>query len=452
MVPSWLVEELRTVPTYERFAGADELEDGLRRIAASAPQAARLRRVGTSRLGSPITCLTVGEGPADALVIGVPHPNEPVGGLTALHLAERLCSAAALRDRLGYRWHIVACIDPDGLRLNEGWLAGPFTRQHYLRHFYRPAGDEQVEWTFPLDHKQAYFDAVLPETLAMMRLIDSTRPALLCSLHNSEQGGAYYYLSRPEAALLPILQALPAAFDVPLDRGEPESALSTAYADGIFSSPGLPEIYDDAEAAGDPLPLGAGNNSASYAGRYGTLTVVSEVPYWADPRAGDTEPTDTGYASALRGQAEALDELGGLINGVLADVGPVLSCDSPFLRATRFFGRLLAERPGPIRRRAAQPSAARAATVAELASIDDVVHGYRLRYGGMLVRLLEAEIAIGNVRPAVRAARERMADRRRAWEALADSVNEAERVPIRSLVSIQYGAMLAAAAELAGQA
>ena len=68
-------------------------------------------------------------------------------------------TTAVFRDLLGHRWHVVACIDPDGLRLNEGWLAGPFTRGHYLRHFYRSAGDEQIEWTFPVDHKAAYFDA-----------------------------------------------------------------------------------------------------------------------------------------------------------------------------------------------------------------------------------------------------------------------------------------------------
>jgi hypothetical protein len=82
--------------------------------------------------------------------------------------------------------------------LNEGWLKGPFTREHYARNFYRSAGDEQVEWSFPLDYKTAYFDAVLPETAALMRLIDHVRPALMCSLHNTEQGGVYYYLSRPE--------------------------------------------------------------------------------------------------------------------------------------------------------------------------------------------------------------------------------------------------------------
>ena len=91
-----------------------------------------------------------------------------------------------------------------------------------------------------------------------MRLIDRTRPALLGSLHNAELGGAYYYLSRPEPALHPVLQELPESLGIPLDRGEPESPTSTVYADGIYSAMSVAEIYDHAEAAGDPLPLGAG--------------------------------------------------------------------------------------------------------------------------------------------------------------------------------------------------
>jgi 2-polyprenyl-3-methyl-5-hydroxy-6-metoxy-1,4-benzoquinol methylase len=122
------------------------------------------RRIGTSALGEPLHCLTVdgGEpaGDRDAVMFGLPHPNEPIGGLTTLHLARRLAEDPTLRARPAHTWHLVPYIDPDGLRLNEGWLAGPFTREHYARHFC----EEQVEWTFPLDHGAAYFDAGVVHT------------------------------------------------------------------------------------------------------------------------------------------------------------------------------------------------------------------------------------------------------------------------------------------------
>lgn len=448
VLPAWLADETSTVPEYDAFEGADGLEAGLLDIARSSAGSATVRRVGTSRMGSPINCLSVGEGPAEAVVFGLPHPNEPVGGLTALHLARRLAAEPALCELLGHRWNIIACIDPDGLRLNEGWLKGPFTREHYLRHFYRPAGDEQVEWTFPLDHKRAYFDAVLPETLALMRLLDHTRPRLMGSLHNSEQGGAYYYLTRPEPDLHPVLQELPETFGIPLDRGEPESPTSAVYAEGVFSGMRLADIYDAAEAAGDPLPLGAGDTSDSYAARFGTLTIVSEVPYWRDPRVGDVSSGKASYAAALNAQADAIEELGQVLVEGMARVEQNLLVDSPFLRATRYFGRAMVELPESTRRRAAEASARRRATVAEEASIEDVVHSFRLRFAGMLLRLLEAEATVGNVRPEVLALREELRERLDGWHASAAAADQAEVLPIRSLVATQYGALLASAHHL----
>ncbi|MBK0296761.1 hypothetical protein IAE22_33075, partial [Bacillus sp. S34] len=75
---------------------------------------------------------------------------------------------------------------PDGMRLNQAWFHDPHDRVFYSRHFHRPAPDSQVEWTFPNQYKSVYFDQVLPETLAFMRLIDDTEPDLLVSLHNGE--------------------------------------------------------------------------------------------------------------------------------------------------------------------------------------------------------------------------------------------------------------------------
>lgn len=447
MLPPWLEAETATVPDYDAFEGPDALETGLAEIARESP-AARYRRIGTSRAGAPIGCLSVGDGPGDAVVFGLPHPNEPVGGLTALHLARRLAEDPALREHVGLRWHIVACIDPDGLRLNSGWLSGPFTREHYLRHFYRPAGDEQIEWTFPVDHKRAYFDAAPPETQALMRLIDRTRPALMGSLHNAELGGAYYYLSRPETRLHPVLQALPERFGIPLDRGEPESPTATVYDDGIYSGMSLTEIYDAAEAAGDPLPLGSGDTSDAYAAPYGTLTIVTEVPYWGDPRVTDRSPGTRSYAAALTEQADALEELGTLLVEGLSRVDGRLLVDSPFLRATRFFGPALLDGVASTRRRAAEQPDGRVATVAEEASIDDQVHSFRLRFAGMFLRLLEAETTVGNVRPDVLALRDDFRGRLDVWHHEAAASDRTHVLPIRALVSTQYGALLACARQL----
>src|SRR5690606_37540367 len=128
----------------------------------------------------------------------------------------------ALREALDYTWHFIPTVDPDGSRLNEGWFAGPFNRTHYARHFFRPAAHQQVEWTFPFAYKRAFFDKVLPETLALMRVIDELKPEFMYSLHNAEYGGVYYYLSDQAEPLYGLLGEIPGWEGLPLHLGEPE--------------------------------------------------------------------------------------------------------------------------------------------------------------------------------------------------------------------------------------
>ncbi|SHL40879.1 Zinc carboxypeptidase [Pseudonocardia thermophila] len=451
VLPAWLRRELETVPAFEVFATADELAESSARIAARHPDVVRLRRIGTSGQGEQLCCLTIAPPDhfaPDALVVGLPHPNEPIGGLTALHLARRLAEDAGLRARLGHRWHIVTCIDPDGLRLNEGWLKGPFTREHYARHFYRQAGPEQIEWSFPLDYKQAWFDAVLPETFALMRLIDEHRPALLASLHNSEVGGAYYYLSRPEPDLHPVLQALPLEMGIELDRGEPEAPWMPPLDEGIFPLLDVRDTYDHLEEIGALDAFSGGNSTGAYASRHGTLTVVSELPYWTHRDALDTTPSQIGYAEALDANATELHVLSDLLTEALARIGPHVRGESPFLRASRYYASAIAEQANAMQRRGASAAArARKATVAELTSMADTVHMFRLRYGGMLLRALDAEIAGGNVRPVIRAVHRELAALHAAWCSAAAGTSEVA-LPLRSLVAVQYGSVLAAAEHL----
>jgi hypothetical protein len=430
----------------------DEIVAAMRAIAAEHSELARLERIGTSRLGEPIDSLTIAGGERHAIVFAFPHPNEPIGGLSALHLARRLCSDTGLRESFDLTWHVIGCIDPDGTRLNEGWFAGPFTRTHYARHFYRPAGDEQIEWTFPFQYKRAYFDDVLPETFGLMRLIDRTRPAFMCSLHNSELGGVYYYLSQQLTELYPTLQAIPAHLGLPLHRGEPESPSMVRWADGIFPEMRSDRIYDYRESLGeDPSSMRSGASSSEYASQYGTLTLIGELPYWSDPTADDESPTDTSYALALRQQGDGLREFLTLAASVLDTVGAQLSTNSPFVRASRYFVPALSRMPDGNARRADEPAAQRPATVAEVASCADVVHSFRLRYGGMLLRALDGELAIGNGTPAIRAERARLADSYARWCELAEAATPAEPLPIRSLVATQYAAMLATARQVAGR-
>lgn len=434
------------VPTFDRFPTVDQLTAKFEELATKYPDITKLHRLGTSRLGDALHCLTIGEGSADAIVFAGVHPNEPIGSLTALHLATTLCEDDALRNRLGLRWHVIGCIDPDGMRLNEAWFDGPMTRGHYGRHFYRPAPDEQVEWTFPFVYKNAYFDRVMPETLALMRLIDDVRPAFMCSLHNSEIGGVFYYLSRPVPALYEHLYTAPRALGIPIDTSMPEVPYVSEYAPGIYEVIRGEDTYDFLESVGhDPTARVGGAASWSYAERWGTLTIVSEVPYWAHPDASDETPTDSTYGDVLRAQANDFDKVYEVIGGVLDTARADLRLNTPYRRAVEVFALGLPQHAESDRARADLPESARPASVAERFHGIDGPRMFALRTGGMLLSALNAELASGNRTPAIRTQHGRLREVYEDWILNGEAHTSGAPIPIRDLVGVQFAAIAAGA-------
>jgi Zinc carboxypeptidase len=419
-----------SVPTIVDFPPIDELTAWFDDLEERYPTEVASRRIGTSRLGEPLRCVTIGTGATDIVIVGGVHPNEPIGFRTVQHLA---------------------CIDPDGARLNEGWFANPTDRRHYARGFYRPAPDEQVEWTFPTSYGDAYFDRVLPETMALMRLLDDVQPALYTSLHNGEMGGVYYYLSRADADLTEVLLALPAHVGLPLDRGEPEAPYLEVYAPAVYGTGTIADAYDYLEALGvEPGAQIGGSSSSEYVARYGTLALVAELPYWIHPDAGDATPSTETYRAVLERTATAMARSMSSLADLLERAEPHLRIDTPFLRASRAFVPALAAMAETDMTRAADPSALRPATVAERFSCADIVTCFRMRYGGMLVRALRAEATAGTATAPLRRLAEDAQALYDGWLAERGPGDDAVPAPIEALVGIQYGAILAAAASVCG--
>lgn len=437
------------VPSHTSFPTVDELNQQMESLHSRHSELIRVQRIGTSRLGEAISLYSIGEGARSALIVGGVHPNEPIGSLTILHLIEQLTSGAGFREQLDTTWHIVPCADPDGMRLNEGWFADPSDRERYAREFYRPAPDEQVEWTFPFSYKKAYFDAMMPETQALARAIDMAKPDLYVPLHNSEGGGAYFYLSRPVPELYELLHALPAALGVPLHTGEAEGAHFTVLAPAIYEMGTLQDAYDWTEAYGlDPYPPGsAGDASTSYAQKYGTLSMIAELPQFSDPFAADTTTSGTRYRDALRASGEDLQDAGTRLNALIASVEPRLRLDTPLLRAARVFAPAAIAAGAENLARAVKESD-RFASVSEVEALTGLVRLHRLRWGGMLARALNAEVDAGAASPEVRRAAAEAQALFDGWleEALRDG--HPIPLPLSAVVGVQYGAILAAHAQL----
>ncbi|NUR83466.1 MAG: dehydrogenase [Nonomuraea sp.] len=354
----------------------------LREICALYPDLCSTETIGHSRSGEPLVMLTIGHGGEHALVIGGPHANEPVGFLTVLRLARLLCEG----ERHGLTWHLIGCVDPDGARLNEGWYGGPFTVAHHHRHVYRPALADQPEWTFPVNLGRKRFDRPLPETRALMRVIDDLRPAFLFSLHNADFGGAYFQISRDLPGLPEALADLALAHGVPLDLAPIDTLGYQVAGPGVTLLPPA-DRTDFADTAAERAEYGAA--SWHYADRHGTFTLIAEVPLWTSPGCDDRAPAGVSQRELLEDAIVRLRHDIAPIERLRGDTGPRRF--SPFHSAVDdtldVCHRLIAAMRGI----ATAPGSGRTVSRAEVGGIQDTVRRLALRSAGMFVRLLENE-------------------------------------------------------------
>ena len=279
---------LQTIPDYQDFLTLDELHESSRRLVDEFPGLAKLQVIGESTEGRSIELLTIGHGKRTALLLGAPHPNEPIGVLTLEFLSRLLCEQSDLREQLDCTFLIVKASDPDGLALNEGWFKGAFSPLKYALNYYRPPQDEQVEWGFPIHYKTLHFTTPPAETQVVMQLMQQYRPDFLYSLHNASFCGVYFYLSRHLPALFPQFHQLVADQGLPLHNGEPEVPYIQPWDRAIYPLFGAQEGYDFlAQNLGeDPAPyLSTGTSSDDYLKKLvpHALSLVCELPYYTDP-------------------------------------------------------------------------------------------------------------------------------------------------------------------------
>jgi hypothetical protein len=124
----------------------------------------------------------------------------------------------------------------------------------------------------------------LPETQALMRLMDDVHPSFVCSLHNGEHQGAFFVVNREDAELAQRMTALAERQGIPLEHGEPEMwtlSGTELIAPAVYRTP-------PGDLVGRTFHTGGG--SGEYASRFGALHLVTEVPYWADNRFADQSP------------------------------------------------------------------------------------------------------------------------------------------------------------------
>jgi hypothetical protein len=393
-------EVVTAVPEYQDFLTVDELHQSLKDLKEKYRSLISLELLAETDSGNPIYEFRIGEGKNHALLFGFPHPNEPIGSMMLHHLTRELAENEGLRRYFDFTWHIVICAEPDKAKLNEGWFKGDLTLTKYARNFYRPPLYQQVDWTFPVSYKEYTFDSPTAEARALMKIIDAYPINFSFSLHNSGFGGAYYYWSDDVSELYPVLYAFIAEQGIPLHLGEPEVPFGVKFDDkAMFKMFTFNEIYDYTEKH-SPVPpkdiFNSGTSSEEYiSGKYKSLAVVCELPYFYDPRIDDTSPSDMTRRQANLEGIENRREILSFLKSHYEKAQPLLTAHSLFVDAIEEYldkGETnIATMESAVQ---TGEDYARQATVAEKWDALTVSKFYSLLTVGQFVRLLEHEKAV----------------------------------------------------------
>lgn len=444
---------LDSIPDYQGFLTVEELDDSTRRLAARYPECVAIREIGKTRMNHPLYVLRIGSGRHTGLVLGCPHPNEPVGAMMIEFFAESLAKNAALRKELDYTWYFVKAWDADSVKLNEGWFRGPFTIKNYVRNHFRPALFEQVDWSFPVDYKELHYHASGPETMAVMRLMDEVKPHFIYSLHNGGFGGVFWYITSPAPEVYDALRNVALKHGVPLDLGEPELPAAVRFSQGIYACAGIVDQYDYLERYGEVdmkefcERLRCGDCSSSYAAkRHNSFTLLTEVPYFYDPRIDDMSDSDISRRDAIIHKVDANRLARDEIAALLSLSEDYLPKDNRFVMAIASFMDTFGTADEAVMKGITEdPAYLRPATVAEKFGCLMTSRFYDSLYYGLLVRAFESELRnlyeLREIDPEKRAGLEMALSRSQAaFERATDFLEENMNyrvVPIKTLVSIQ---------------
>lgn len=185
---------------------------------------------------------------------------------------------------------------------------------------------------------------------------------------------------------------------------------------------------------------------------HGTAYLATEVPYWANADADDHAVLEVSYADLLRWRAERTQHTESVLTAAFEAVRPHLLAGSPQLRATECFLPFLRVSAEADLVRAAEAGSERPAVVAERFLVTATTHSTRVRFAGMLLSAMEAELASGADEPVLRSEHARLVEVFDRWAAEADAEVPPRTIPVRKLVGVQFGAMPATAAELVAEA
>ncbi|HNZ63322.1 MAG TPA: M14 family zinc carboxypeptidase [Bacillota bacterium] len=343
---------LDRVPSYDCFFTVAEMEERSCKVKKQFPAEVDLFNIGVSREGRDINCLKIGHGRVPVLLIGCPHPNEPIGAMTLDALISELLTHGDLAGAFDCTWYMIKSSDIDATVMNEGWFKGPFTITHYMENFFRPAFHQQVEWSFPVMYKDYSFHSPIPETQAIMRLMDKVPFRFIYSLHNAGFGGCYWYVTGGEEILFKKLYLQPEREEIPLHLGEPETPYCKELYPAVYKDFGLRAQYDYLEKHMEDFDpskhLSAGASCVEYINNHSSdlvYSLVNELPYFYDPRVEDQSLSEYSRKEVLLKACALADQTQQLLMDLYHRVRAFIDRKNPYILAVEDRLRLLSGTP-----------------------------------------------------------------------------------------------------------
>lgn len=338
-------EVLNAMPSFTKFCSVDELTKLAESLASSEFD---VNVVGRSASGRPVHHVRFGKGRRKALFVGFPHPNEPIGGMTAFSILTLLRQRHDQLVNADVEWHVIPCADPDGALLNEGWSQKEFVLREYMRQVHRQEPCDQVERSFPITYKKVKFDKPIVETKILQGVFASVKPDFYHSLHNAYAGGALYMLNRDiPRKYYPRLHRLLVDHGIPIQASAAFGGVFERYSEGVEELFTVRKYYDYLETT-TSSPEDGMHNAGSCSWEYlaginrDCLSFAAELPYLRHPASDSNRLTQRNLRQAkLRVDADNKF----LVTVVLEEwdkVAKDLDTSSPFYR--KIFNCVVANR------------------------------------------------------------------------------------------------------------
>ena len=438
---------LEGVPKWSSYLNVDELHQGNAELVNEYPEKVELIDLGNSTNGEIIDCLKIGEGKYNALIHGFPNCEEPFGGNLLDYFAKSLVQDDELRESLDYTWYIIKCSDPDGARLNEGFQKGPHTPLNFTLNYYRTPNSKTPESCFPFRFGPLDLNNPVPETGALMNLMNRVPFHFVSSLHMMKWGGITYEVPHSCTELYAPLWDMAKRFSI-FPRKRPGTTIAPGIMQAAYLTPARGYLKHWARGNTNIEPI-----QGCYIYEYGQILnphlfmMIPECCIWYDTGMWDDTPSETTLGESLRYANYREDEVNNYMLRVWSDASPYLEVESPFRT-------MMNEWMGPIIKKYTNVSNppfsfdeklhSQIITIAEKIGIEGRADLYRLFYLGGLIRTFDAELSQGGDER-ISTLRESVMNKLNEYDSYLQNNYRVVAHPIRNLVGMSLGSILYAA-------